>query len=108
MCTCVRFLRNTTKIFKTKKWKKSDNFVSLLTLIKAVRIQAEPSIVVEGRKSEGSTNETQANKTQGEWKVNLRTGLSKMMEDKPQKQNPSQEAKCLKSVCLQVLLRTKS
>lgn len=46
--------------------KKSDNFVSLLTLIKAVRIQAEPSIVVEGRKSEGSTNETQANKTQGE------------------------------------------
>lgn len=108
MCTCVRFLRNTTKIFKTKKWKKSDNFVSLLTLIKAVRIQAEPSIVMEGRKSEGSTNETQVNKTQGEWKVNLRTGLSKMMEDKPQKQNPSQEAKCLKSVCLQVLLRTKS
>lgn len=108
MCTCVRFLRNTTKIFKTKKWKKSDNFVSLLTLIKAVRIQAEPSIVVKGRKSEGSTNETQANKTQGEWKVNLRTGLSKMMEDKPHKQNPSQEAKCLKSVCLQVLLRTKS
>lgn len=82
MCTCVRFLRNTTKIFKTKKWKKSDNFVSLLTLIKAVRIQAEPSIVVEGRKSEGSTNETQSNKTQGEWKVNLRTGLSKMMEDR--------------------------
>lgn len=52
LCTFVRFLRNTTKIFKTKKNEnKSDNFGSILTLIRIVRMQAEDSIVVEGKKN---------------------------------------------------------